>query len=410
MNNTNLEGGILVSAKELLFELISCDTTDTKEINGLLVIERELDNIGIPFRRIHIDAERLSRLYPEFNSGRDYQNRYCIEAILKGERGGQSLLLNAHIDTVTPAKSELWETNPFDAVEKNGLVYGLGSCDTKAGLGAILMALKFIKENKIRLKGDLIVHFVIDEEVGGGNGTLACVDSGRKADAVIVFEPTDLYPAVAHVGSYATSIRVQGKGAHGNLKNEGVNAIEESIKLASCLLNLGDKWRKQHHPVLPSPLVSILSIHSGDGSITIPSECEFLLNYTYLPENYPYEQEMIETVLLFERQNSWYLENPIKLLKQHDVKPYSCFQKSRIAQTIIKAVFETTGNTLEPIGLGCGSDARFYANLLNVDTIVFGPGSILDAHRPNEHVELRQYYQVIEILISTIMSWCEAII
>src|SRR5699024_3915306 len=147
---------------------------------------------------------------------------------------------------------EKWKYAPWEPQIVDGKLYGLGSCDMKAGLLAMLLAIEVLHELEIPLRGDVIFQSVVDEEASGGNGTLACVDRGYKADGALVAEPTELKPMAAHIGSVAFRITLIGKASHSNLKWEGVNSIEKSLYLLNKLRDLESKWRnEQIHPLLP---------------------------------------------------------------------------------------------------------------------------------------------------------------
>jgi acetylornithine deacetylase len=197
-----------VQAVDLLKVLISRDTTDYHEKNGQAVVVNYLEKLDCEISMVRPDPKKLAARYQAFNSGHTYEDRDCVVAVFKGTGGGRSILLNSHIDTVFPAAPERWLTDPFEPVEKDGRIFGLGACDTKGGMAAVLTALRLIHENNVKLKGDVVFESVVDEEAGGGNGTLACIDAGYRADAALVTEPNMLEPASAHVGSYAAVITV----------------------------------------------------------------------------------------------------------------------------------------------------------------------------------------------------------
>jgi acetylornithine deacetylase len=394
-------------ALELLRELISCNTTDYHEANGQRVVRRFLDDLGCTPRSIRPDPETLKAKYPEFNTGHTYdEERVCLVSVFKGTGSGKSLIINSHMDTVFPAAPEKWETDPFTPTEKDGRIYGLGACDTKAGMAAVLMALKCLSTLGIRLRGDVIFQSVVDEEAGGGNGTLACLDAGYRADAVLVTEPNGLIPASAHIGSYAAKITVYGKSAHGNLKHEGISAFEKAMPLILNLRELEKKWQTHTHEILPSPVLTILAINAGDGSITIPETCEILVNYTYLPNDYDYEGDLRSVLRVFESGDPWFADHPIKFEIQHNVKPYYTAPDGPWPLLVADCASLILGRRVKPAGLPCGADARFYSNLGQMDTIVLGPGSISHAHKPNEFVEIKDFIDAVKIYVEILCRWC----
>jgi acetylornithine deacetylase len=394
-------------ALKLLKELIACDTTDYHEANGQELVGRVLNDLGCTARSIRPDPEVLKGKYPEFNAGHTYdEKRACLVSVFKGTGGGRSLIINSHIDTVFPAAPEKWETDPFTPTEKDGRVYGLGACDTKAGMAAVLTALKCLADLGIGLKGDVIFQSVVDEEAGGGNGTLACLDAGYRADAVLVTEPNGLIPASAHIGSYAAKITVYGKSAHGNLKHEGISAFEKALPLILKLEELEKKWKTHTHEILPSPVLTILGINAGDGSVTIPESCEMFINYTYLPNDYDYEGELRSVIRTFESGDPWFADHPVKFALQHNVTPYYTSPDSPWPLLAADCASLVLGRRVKPTGLPCGADARFYSNLGHMDTIVLGPGSISNAHKPNEFVEIGDFISAVKIYAEILRRWC----
>ncbi len=392
--------------KALLKELISCDTTDYREENGQRVVERELSELSCTVNRVNPRPSVLAEKYPEFNEGHTYEDRDCMIAGFPGTGGGKSLILNAHIDTVFPAQPDLWKTDPFAPTEREGKLYGLGSCDTKAGLAAMITALRIIQREGRRLRGDVYFHCVVDEEAGGGNGTLACLNEGCRADAVLVAEPTGLKPAGAHMGSYAVRITVEGRSVHGNLKSAGVNSVEKMLPVIEACCRLGEKWRQRSFGLLPKPVFSVVALSAGDGSITLPGTCTAVINYTYLPDGYGYEEELLEVLRSCEKEDPWFADHPIKTEKLHDVRPYHIAKGSEWGSCTVRCVSEVLGKQTDLFGFGCGADARFYANTGKMDTIILGPGNILNAHSPNEFVELEQLYHAVDIYYRILCDWC----
>ena len=394
-------------ALHLLKELVSCETTDYSEGNGQGIVEKVLQEIGFRTERIVPDDKRLGR-YAEFNGGHRYdENRYCVAGCLRGAGGGRSLLLNAHMDTVFPASPEVWETDPFTPTERDGRLYGLGAADTKGGMAAMLSALRLLSDKKVRLKGDVFFESVVDEEAGGGNGSLACIDAGYAADGVLVAEPNNLHPTSAHIGSYAFKLTVEGKSAHGNMKWQGVSALEKALPLINQLKVLEKKWGNRTFDLLPSPVLTVLQIEAGDGSITIPGNCRMLVNFTYLPDGYDYQGEIMELIAQYQKEDPWFQDHPITIEIHHDCGPYYTNPQEPWPALIARISSEILEKPVSIGGLPCGADARLFANIGHMPTVVLGPGSIDVAHKPNEYLPLDQFYQAIELYANIILRWGE---
>lgn len=408
MENIQLEKWIReyeTEAIDLLKLLISCDTTDYNEANGQIQVEEFFKKTGIPTTRIYPDREKLKK-YDCFNEGHTYENRWCVEAVLEGMGGGRSILLNGHMDTVFPASPEEWLTDPHTPVIKEGKMYGLGSADMKSGLCAMMMAVRILKESGLHLRGDIVFQSVVDEEAGGGNGSLACIDAGRRADACLVAEPHMLCPASAHLGSAAFWVTAEGISAHANMKSKGISAFEKLLPVINGLAELEKKWAERSFDLLPNPVITVLKIEAGDGSITLPGECRMLVNYTYLPDGYDYQGEIMGEIDRCVRADPWLKEHPPVIEKHHDCAPYYTDPHSEWPQTVVKTICDCDGRKVETGGLPCGADARLYANVAHIPTVIIGPGSIEQAHRPNEFVEIEQYLRAIKIYLALMCEWC----
>lgn len=390
---------------DLLKNLTNCDTTDYHESNGQLRLEEFLQGMPCKITRVYPDPVKLSK-YPEFNAGHSYENRWCVVAEFPGAGGGRSLILNAHMDTVFPASPEKWKTDPYTPVDKDGRIYALGAADDKGGMCAMLMAIKLINSLGVRLKGDVIFQSVVDEEAGGGNGTLAVIDAGWRADAALVAEPNLLTPASAQTGSYALRITVDGMSAHGNMKHLGVSAFEKALPLINRLSALEKKWSTRSFPLFNRPYLSILQIQAGDGSITLPSSCEMLVNYTYFPDGYDCVGEIRQLIAETEAEDEWFRDHPIKVELHHDCGPYYTDPATPWPQAVADCLREISGTKPEITALPTGADSRLYANVGGMPCVVLGPGSILDCHNPNEYLDKGQLMEAVLAYALILCRWC----
>jgi acetylornithine deacetylase len=388
-----------------LQSLIKADTTDGSEDNGQTVWISRLRDLPCELDIFEPDPNRLSK-YDEYNEGHVYVNRPNVVATFAGDGSGKSLILNGHMDTVFPGSLEKWSFPPWDATIQDGKMFGLGSCDMKAGLAALLLAMELICKLKIPLRGNVYLQSVVDEEAGGGNGTLACIDRGYTADAALVAEPTTLIPMSAHVGSVAFRVSFRGMACHSNMKWEGVNSIEKALPFLNRLRELEQKWQSErHHPLLPSPIISINTIDAGDGAVLLPASCIVEGNFTYLPG---WDQSISEFTNELESavaEDEWLSENPPVLQFLHNVKPYASNPQGSWPLCVEYGVSEILNKQIPVSGFPTGADARLLANIGNMPTIILGPGNIRRAHTENEFVELDQFHQSIELYAYIIANW-----
>ncbi|MEG2316834.1 MAG: M20/M25/M40 family metallo-hydrolase, partial [Clostridia bacterium] len=255
-------------------------------------------------------------------------------------------------------------------------------------------------------RGDIVFESVVDEEAGGGNGTLAVIDAGFRADAALVAEPNMLQVASAQTGSYAIKITVEGKSAHGNMKYLGVSAFEKASPLINRLQALEKKWKQRSFPLLNNQVLTILQIVAGDGSITLPSTCEMLVNYTYFPDGYDYQGEITRVIQACQAEDAWFIEHPMQVELHHDCGPYYTDPTSPWPVAAAACARTILGQEVEVCGLPTGADARLYANVGHMPCIVMGPGTILCAHNPNEYIEIGEMVKAIAVYAAVIVEWC----
>jgi acetylornithine deacetylase len=173
---------------------------------------------------------------------------------------------------VPPGDPALWTHPPFDAVVKDGRLYGRGALDMKGPLCASLFALRALRKAGVTLQGDLILESVVGEE-DGGMGTLAAIVRGYRAQGAVVTEPTGLAVAPALAGALNFRVHVPGRAAHGAVRLEGVSAIEKFVPLYEAIMALeaernralaGDPLFRSY--ALPFP-ISVGTIRGGLGLV-----------------------------------------------------------------------------------------------------------------------------------------------
>ena len=141
--------------------------------------------------------------HPGWWPGLDYTDRPNVVARWAGSGGGRSLILNGHIDVVPAGDRSLWTHDPYGAEVVGSRIYGRGTADQKIGIAAMIMAVACLKAIGIRPAGDVILESVVNEELGGYNGTLACCVKGYTADAAVVVcrVPNTRWPVSAAVSA-----------------------------------------------------------------------------------------------------------------------------------------------------------------------------------------------------------------
>jgi acetylornithine deacetylase len=388
---------------------------DGNELEAQNWLADYLKGINLKVEMFEPEYSRLEK-YPAYSPGHSYKNRPNVVGILKGKGGGKSLILNGHIDTMEPQNLEKWKYDPYSATIENDILYGVGSCDMKAGLCAMVMAVEAIQSSGIKLKGDVIIESVVDEE-GGGNGTLDLVDRGYRADGAIVAEATKLEVQPASRGVLLLEIRVSGKATHACLKWGGVNAIEKGIMILSALRELERVWLATRiHPLLPRPTITIGQINGGVAGSVVPGECTLKLDIKYLPSQYDLDgnyysitgemikKEITNKIMDVCKSDDWLRDNPPELKWYQHCMPHEISSDHDLVKTVVSCGEKILGNS-KISGFPAGCDAR-HLQLAGIPTIVFGPGNLQFAHSINEHVSISEYLNCVKVFALIVMQWC----
>jgi acetylornithine deacetylase/succinyl-diaminopimelate desuccinylase family protein len=308
---------------------------------------------------------------------------------------GKTLLLNAHMDVNNPAGQQ-WSFDPFKPFCKAGRLYGVGSCDTKGSLAAMLKAVQRIVDRPEGIKGKLLFTTVMGEEAGG-IGALHMVQKGIYADGAVVGEPTDLEICTAHKGTYIRKFTFKGKAAHSASSHRGINAIHHAARFAALYSELAVKLDRQPHPILGPANASVTLIGGGTRQNTIPEACFVVCDRRLLPgeESQQADQEVAE---IFAK---------LKI----DIPELNCIKTEILAATVpsqtagsaaivlagLKAVGVVKQYESTPKGFNAGCDMSKFVTIAQIPTVICGPGSLRQAHSPDEFVELEQLDQAVDI-------------
>lgn len=365
------------------------------------------------------DVETM-RKYPFYIQGQNFRDRPVLAARLKGSGGGRSLILNGHIDVVSAEPVKLWKHNPWSGQVENGRIYGRGSCDMKGGIGAIIKALVAIKKTGIRLKGDVIVETVVDEEING-IGTVACIDKGYRADAALIPEPTGLDVWIANRGLLWAEIEISGRSGHAELthphwKDGGaVNSIEKAFFTLGELKRLEREWQEREdkkHKLLSPPKIVPTIFSGGDFWATIPERSRMTMDIQYLPSDRDekgygslVKREIEDHLQRLADVDSWLGEHPPSVRWLMDLPPLDLESEQPVVLAMRKSI-ESVGLGVRIAGFDSWTDAAHLMNSAMTPGICFGPGPTSAAHTIDEYVSISDLLKSTEVLSSFIAEWC----
>ncbi len=211
--------------RSLLQSLVRIPSPIGEEAAAQREVDRAMRHIGLVTDVFDIDRNALAGVPGFAAPARDYANRPCVVGTLKGEGGGRSIALNAHIDTAPVDAFGRWTHQPFSGHIEGDLLYGRGAWDDKAGVVEILLIVEAFKQAGVKLGGDLVAQIVVEDEATG-NGTLACLARGHHTDAAIIVDGT--WPErfiVSHMGQLWFRIELEGRSAPASVASRGANPI-----------------------------------------------------------------------------------------------------------------------------------------------------------------------------------------
>jgi acetylornithine deacetylase len=392
-------------ARDLLCRLIAFPSTTGTEGGVQDYLYRFLSSSGFPARLSPI-AESIvdDPDYTPVPGHESYRGRPNVLVDLAGEGGGRSAILNSHTDVV-PGPDGM-----FEARSENGVVHGRGACDAKGQVVTILLALSALKELGVRLKGDVEAQFVIEEEAGG-NGSLAAIAGGRRADAVVVLEPTGLGVRYANRGAAWFKLTVSGRSVHMGRYREGVNAFEEMLGLVPILKEYEASLREASKgypgfPDDPSPVVvNIGRVRGGDWPSTVPAECVVEGGIAFLPNRTARWIEEEVRALIEAKATPWAREHARFELAGLRNEAFETPAGDPAVRSFHRAAESLLGpRPLEGWTASC--DARLFFHRGGMPTLVFGAGDLGRAHALDERVEMDDILRAAEVLARFLADWC----
>lgn len=320
-----------------------------------------------------------------------------VLAIAKGKNAGKRLAFNSHLDTVPVGDG--WTFDPFGAEIVENRMYGRGSTDCKAAIASQIIAIISLLESGAKFNGEVALMYPVNEEVQQieKKGTLKMLDAGFTADMAINGEDTDLDICLACAGMVEVKVTTIGVGAHGGTPFKGKNAISMMSKL---LLEI-EKIKPGTHKYINGS-VNIGVISGGERSSVVPDKCEAKISRFIVPgeKGKDFLAEVIEIVnRLKEEDNSF--EALVELT--YDTNPSEVSENSEIVKAIVDA-HKILNLEYNLTGTPQHDDADFLTNIAKIPTLLYGPGTGLMAHMPDEYVILDEVIEAAKVYAITIYN------
>ncbi len=365
----------LTKATELLGALVGFDTTSAKSNLELIeFVESYLDGHGIECFRVPSPDGLKADLFATV-----------------GGSGSGGIALSGHSDCV-PVEGQRWTSDPFALTERDGRLYGRGTCDMKGFIACVLASVPLFKTAKLKEPVHLVVSY--DEEVGciGVRPLIARLGQDLpRPRAVIVGEPTGMAVIDAHKRIDAYRTTVHGREAHSSLPALGVNAISAAAAVVCELDRIGEALaRSENDPRFEPPwsTISVGTIKGGTAPNIVPKTCDFNWQVRSLPttppEAVPARLARYAETELLPKMKAVTKEAAVETKNVHSVPAFSAGRASEAVALALKLTGATGTRTVSYT-----TEAGLFEQA-GCPAVICGPGNIAQAHAADEYVSLEQ--------------------
>ncbi|MDQ3716218.1 MAG: ArgE/DapE family deacylase [Actinomycetota bacterium] len=410
---------------DLVTTLIGFDTT-TRDGVGPARQERDLQEyVGKRLSAVGAEVDIWEPAAQSLDQSRQIPNELNWEGYpqlvgrVRGRSSTRSLLLSGHIDTVSPEPMGSWNSDPFVATVREGMLIGRGAADMKGGVAAMIYATEALRRCGIELGGDLLLNTVTDEEStsAGGVATLA---HGVRADACIIAEPTALNLGIACRGSLLPSIHIRGQAGHAaavqpHWRSLGaISAIEKAAPVLAAVVRLRETWRDEpehQHPYLPAGTVVATTIAGGQWLVSYADACRIECHISYLPgqadENgygTRVEEEFAAWLHRSTAGDPWLAAHPPQVTWSIDVPPAEISPDEPVVRAVQDAL-QYLGLHGRLFGCDFWHDGATYTRA-GIPSLVFGPGHVSSAHTADEYVPIDHLVIAAQTLALAAIRFC----
>jgi acetylornithine deacetylase len=371
---------------ELLRALVRSPSTLGHERDAQELVAAELADIGLSPQMWDVGELGPGSSPPLI----DYTRRPNVTALRRGTGGGRSLTFNGHIDVVPVGVERNWSYDPWGAVVEDGRMYGRGAADMKAGVVAMLGALRVLRD--VPLRGRLCVETVIEEECTG-NGAAACRARGPRTDAALIPEPFNHLALEAQVGVLWATVVVEGKAAHAERADQADNAFLKALPVVEAIRALEREVNADSGMRLN---FNVGMVRAGDWASSVPEECELSVRLAAPPgADLEAVKSRFEAAVAGARVE-W---------RGFHAHGFSLSRDEPIFDVLGRAHSSVHGAPLEYLAFTGTTDARAFVVHDDTPATCYGPiGGNL--HAPDEWVDLASVRDTTLVLAQFAAEWC----
>jgi acetylornithine deacetylase len=397
----------------LLQELIRIPSPYGAEHAIVRRVSEHVIALGLTPTLVSMDAATLRRYPDACEPISEVPGRHNVVVRLPGRGGGRSLILSCHLDVQSAGDPREWTHPPFSGhIDPSvNAIFGRGAVDDKAGVAVCLGLMRILVDQAIRLDGDLVFQFVLEDEITG-NGSLACLEAGHVADAAIVLDGTRPDRAIdQHAGNMEFRIAMKGRPASVSVSHLGANAAE---LLSRTLLHLRDAVvglntaRQPPWTEFPSPYQFVIHGMDADAPrFSVPIEARARCFVTFPPpDTLDRMRRYLDEEGRKHAQAHSYPHPPVFTWTGFAAEPISCAGAELGA--LVSHLAKGHGIPALRVGPSTGtSDMRHFAKR-GIPCLLFGPGRGFNPHRVDEHFLLDDLPFMMKLYLDIVATWCNA--
>ncbi|PWR19604.1 M20 family metallopeptidase [Zavarzinia compransoris] len=398
-----------------LSALVAADSTLGREAAAQDLMAARFSDLGLALDRFEVDPA-LIRDLPGFSPPviEDYGGRENVVGLHRPHaQKGQSLILNGHIDVVPTGPADLWTGGPFVPRLDGDRLYGRGAGDMKAGIVAYTLAFEALRALGLQPAAPVILQSVIEEECTG-NGALACLARGYRADAAIIPEPFDQSLLVAQLGVMWLTVEVVGRPAHVLDTAAGINAIEAAHALFGALRGLEAAWNEpgfrhacygdHRHPVN----FNLGRVEGGEWPSSVPCAARIDVRVGFYPGmTIAAVKQALEAAIAQAVATDPGLRGARVTVRYRGFQAEGCTidPQDPLLEGLRRAHVQVSAKPLADLASTATTDARFFILYGDTPATCYGPtaGSI---HGIDEWVSIPSMMEVAEVLALFMAAWC----
>jgi len=407
--------------------LIESRTVDGGEADAAAWAREQLDALGFETYEWLADADELAAhsSFPDDPALIDTADRPSVAGVLEvgDPETGPTLVLNGHLDVV-PADEDAWSSDPFEPVwgetdDGAETLTARGAVDMKAPVAACVFAALDAAEraDSADLNGRLVVEAVAGEEEGGIGAAAAALSNPYPfdRDAAIVAEPTELTPVTAVEGTVMKRLEIQGRAAHAASRWRGEDVLPHFERIRAAFKALeAERGDTVTHPLyeeypVPWPIV-IGMVEAGNWASSVPSSLTAEMRFGVAPgESVDEVEAQYEAALQSVVDgDDWLSAHPPSFERfSIQFEPAETDADEPIVRTLQAAMIDTGLPDTDPRGATYGADSRHHV-AAGIPTVLFGPGSIEQAHFPDETIQWADVQQARETIAETAVQFLQS--